>query len=58
MNIYRFNNFIADYLDAYAERTGDWEGAEQIGERIRKELHSLINSDLAEEVGLFEEVIK
>lgn len=40
---------VADYLEDYVNRTGDWDGAEMISERVRKELHSLINSGIAEE---------
>lgn len=49
MNIYRFNVFIADYLKQYTDRTGDWDGADEIGERIRKELHDLINTGLSQD---------
>ena len=48
MNIYRFNVFIADFLDDYVKRTGDWDAAEDIAERISNELHSLINSGIAQ----------
>ncbi len=47
MDIFRFNVFVADYLMQYNNRTGDWEGADQIGERISKELHELIVSGIA-----------
>lgn len=43
MNIYRFNVFIADCLDQYVKRTGDWDGAEETAERISNELHDPIS---------------
>jgi hypothetical protein len=49
MNIYRFNVFVADYLKQYTDNTGDWDGADAIGERITKELHDLINSGIAQD---------
>ena len=54
MNIYRFNVFIADYLDHYVKKTGDWDGAEETAERISNELHDLINSGIAQH-DLFDE---
>jgi hypothetical protein len=48
MNLERFNVFVADYLEEYVAKTGDWEGADAIGERIRKEIHDLINSGMSE----------
>ena len=49
MDIFRFNVFVADYLKQYTDSTGDWEGADSIGERIRRELHDLINLCMAQE---------
>lgn len=48
MNIYRFNVFIADYLDDYVKRTGDWDWVENTAERISNEIHDLINSGIAQ----------
>lgn len=54
MNIYRFNYFIADYLDDLVKRTGDWNKADEIAESVYQQLHSLINSGIAQNE-LFEE---
>jgi hypothetical protein len=49
MDIYHFNVFVADYLEQYVKNTGDWDGADAKGEEIRKQLHDLINSGIAQE---------
>ena len=46
MNVYNFDYFVADELDQYVERTGDWDGAEKKGQQIADLLHSFINSSL------------
>lgn len=38
---------VADYLEEYVNRTGDWDGADEIGNRISDEIHSLIVSGIA-----------
>jgi len=48
MNIWRFNYFIADYLDSKVGTDG-WDWCENKGEEVRTQLHSLINSDLIPE---------
>ncbi len=49
MNLERFDYFVADYLDALFERTHNWNLVDRVAERIEKEIHSLINSDLMPE---------
>ncbi len=46
MDLYRFDIMVADYLYDYIARTGDWAKAERIGERISKEIHELLNSEV------------
>ena len=48
MNIYRFNVFVADFLEEYVAKTGDWDMVENTAEQISNELHDLINSGIAE----------
>jgi hypothetical protein len=47
MNLERMNYFVADYLAQY-EDAGEWTKAEEMGENIRLQIHSLINSGIAE----------
>lgn len=46
MNVYNFDYFVADHLDQYVERTGDWDSAERKGQEISNLIHNLINSPL------------
>jgi len=41
------NYFVADYLAQFEDK-GEWEKAEEIGENIRLQIHSLINSGIAD----------
>jgi len=41
------NYFVADYLARFEDK-GEWEKAEEIGENIRLQIHSLINSGIAD----------
>jgi len=47
MNLERMNYFVADYLAQFEDK-GEWGKAEEIGENIRLQIHSLINSGIAE----------
>ncbi len=46
MNVLIFDYFVADELDQYVEKTGDWYGAEKKGQQIAGLIHNLINSSL------------
>ncbi len=55
MNVFNFDYFIAEELDQYVERTGDWNGAEQKGQQIADLIHNLINSQLCPDNFLVDE---
>lgn len=49
MNVLNFDYFVADELDQYVEKTGDWYAAEKKGQQIAGLIHNLINSPLCPE---------
>ena len=49
MNVLNFDYFVADELDQYVEKTGDWYGAEKKSQQIAGLIHNLINSPLCPE---------
>ena len=48
MDLYRFNYFMADYLEEFVRRTGDWDKADELCETVRLQIHDLINAGISE----------